>query len=603
MHQILPAKILSFISIFILFNCFNNTLIAQCPTITCPSTVSYGCTSPVSVTATSNYSANITSKWYTPGGTQVTSVGTATSVAVIQSAGIFTVTFKDNVSGCVTSKTLTSISTAQFSFDYLLNTNLLCNNSIISGNFIAQQTGGGPVSFTVAPSYLPLPTTTTLSGNSSFTTNICGDYWALASDNLNCRSVVYFSINCSTNTPIQVTASGPNTVCLGSSITFTGNGVSTYTWNTGVNTNTCNVILTNSASLGLAGTDLNGCYSYTTVPVNVNLNCANVFPGDANSDGVVDNNDVLELGLQSGFTGPARTTTSNAYVSQFANVWTGTISTGKNRVHADCNGDGVVNAADNTAITSNFGLNHAFKENQIQATNPDLFLMRAGDTLSAGNWNKVDIMLGDNVNTMSQLYGLAYTLNYDNSVIVQDSVKLVYTPSFLSANNQNITLQKFYFANGKMYGASVRTDHNNVNGNGKIAEFYFKLKFGLGSNPNLNISVSNAKMISNNALAKSLSGGSSSFFIDQNALEVSKKFLENEITIYPNPAKENIALKNYSALELNYCLTDLFGRELMRGEFSQQKNLDLSQFKSGIYFITFQNGSNQCQKKLIVQND
>ena len=44
-----------------------------------------------------------------------------------------------------------------------------------------------------------------------------------------------------------------------------------------------------------------------------NSNC--IWPGDANADGIANNNDILELGLHYGLTGAARTATSNAWNS------------------------------------------------------------------------------------------------------------------------------------------------------------------------------------------------------------------------------------------------------------------------------------------------
>lgn len=138
------------------------------------------------------------------------------------------------------------------------------------------------------------------------------------------------------------------------------------------------------------------------------------------------------MGLQAGFTGAARTPTSIAWASQYANAWTGTVSSGKNLAHADCNRDGIVNSGDNGAISANFTLTHSFKESQKFGT-PDIKIIPQATVAYAGIWNKADIFLGDATNNINNIYGIAFNINYTQNVVQQDSSKIIYTPSFLNS--------------------------------------------------------------------------------------------------------------------------------------------------------------------------
>ena len=66
-----------------------------------------------------------------------------------------------------------------------------------------------------------------------------------------------------------------------------------------------------------------------------------------------------------------------------------------------------------------------------------------------GNWNSVDIMTGDAASTVNQFYGTAFEINYDQSMIQQDSVKLICSPSFSEQQQQNIEFAKDAYTSGK----------------------------------------------------------------------------------------------------------------------------------------------------------
>ena len=75
-----------------------------------------------------------------------------------------------------------------------------------------------------------------------------------------------------------------------------------------------------------------------------------VYPGDANNDGVVDVRDILPLGQYYGKTGPTRAGASLTWGAQSVTLgWSPEAA-----AYADCNGDGVVNATDLTAIVQNW---------------------------------------------------------------------------------------------------------------------------------------------------------------------------------------------------------------------------------------------------------
>ena len=415
------------------------------------------------------------------------------------------------------------------------------------------------------------------------------------------------AIYCLTVMPLPtLSITGPSSVCLGSSATFSVSGASSYTWQTTpvVIGSTVNVVPTLYQQFTVTATGSNGCSVTNTTSVFTDTSCAIVWPGDANRDGSVSNLDVLELGLAAGSTGAARTTTGNAWAAAFATTWTGSVSTGWNKVHADCNGDGIVNSSDNTAITQNFALTHSFKEAGASAANPEISLVPAQLNAYAGIWNKADIVLGDASNSINQLYGVAFDITYDMNMVQPDSVKILFTPSFFNTGNQNINFGKTIYANGKLYAATVRVDHNNVNGNGKIGEFWYKVKSGLPSNAVINLSVINAQKVSTSASFNTLSTApSQSLAISANVVSLfNNTDFEKMISLFPNPSNNVLNLRSDLGTKINYTLYDITGRVILDGDFLQAKTLDVKTLAKGAYFISFECNGQSCTKQLMIEN-
>lgn len=432
------------------------------------------------------------------------------------------------------------------------------------------------------------------------TANTC--YTVLGANSNGCTSA---AVHCVSLQPINIVISPPSpTVCQGSSVSFTASGASTYTWNTSTPTIGSTLSVIPSFAFGgytVTGNDANGCFGGNVVFITIDTTCANVWPGDANSDGVVNTSDVFEIGLSFNSTGTARTGGNNTYTSQFANTWIGNGSTGKNRCHIDCNGDGSVNFGDTVAIYNNFSLTHNFKSSESSAANSDISLVAGSVVINEGIWQKADIMLGSSSSQLSNLYGVAFDIDFDNSLIESNSAYVVYTPSFLNASNQNVQFRKPNFSAGKIYAASVRANGNNVSGNGKIGEFWFKVKTGLPANSVLTMGISNSSKINNTGLNSTLSGGSTTLTVVRNLTGLNETSLFNSLQLFPNPASNMVTLQSDMKGSVSYSICDIAGRVVIKGEFTTSKIVDLSDLSKGTYLVRLENGSIVTYKKLILE--
>ncbi len=530
-----------------------------------------------------------------PPGTSIT----FTAGAVDLYAAVFT----DNSTGCINVGRVnvvgSPITMVSMGASASPNAYLPCANNSVTISLFSNNTPN-PVTYTFTNLSTSFSTTP---ANSSLVVTTPGYYRGEMIDGNLCKQFIDFYIGTNTIIPV-VNITGNNKVCKGTSTTLTGNGTTSYTWSTGATTSTINVLpnsTTNYTITGMSGV----CSGSAITTVSVDNTCSDVWPGDANSDGAANLLDILEIGLQSGFTGPARSYTSNAWQAFFANNWTGTITTGKNKCHADCDGDGTVTATDANAITTNWGLTHTFKLNEEAAVNPDLSIIPDQPLVQIGTWGTASIYLGDVSNNIN-LYGLAFDVNHNNTLVQTDSIYVEYINSFLNTGGTNIELQKEIFSSSAVYAASTRIDHADVNGNGKIGILHFKAVSTLSNNAILNINLSNATKSNANGNFNSLTSGVGSVTITTSAIGINElnKF-ESNISLYPQPASNivNIISSHFYDKKIEIKITDVTGKTIRHENLevnTGKAQLLTSEFSNGVYILQIKNSQNQIAVKRFI---
>lgn len=330
----------------------------------------------------------------------------------------------------------------------------------------------------------------------------------------------------------------------------------------------------------------NGCLVFTP---------GTVWPGDADHDGLANNADLLPIGIAYGNTGPVRAGASIVWQGQAATDWTDTIANGANQKHVDCNGDGVINANDTTAILLNFGLTHAKTDDVPEpwrAGAPELSLQFSKDTLVEGDTLIVSLILGDAATPVSNIYGLAFSYNYDPKVVDSNTVVFRYTNSWFGTNSNKISIHKDFKKAGVIRTAVTGIDHVNRSGNGKIAEFIATITTGNINGKNLsyyrNVSfISGITAVDKNGKSLPVNGGMDSSEVAFTPTGVNNITAFAEVKVYPNPASSFVQIQaSKEAIGLPYALTDLTGRELLNGKITNEiSHISIADVARGIYML------------------
>jgi hypothetical protein len=419
----------------------------------------------------------------------------------------------------------------------------------------------------------------------SISPTVTSTYSLTATTSGGCMSTAIKTISVSSISP-TVSIIGSNTICINSSSTFTSVGASTYTWSNGALTTSVVLSPTTTTNYSVVGTNSLGCSSTETLSVIVDNTCQDVWPGDANSDGVADNLDVLELGLHYTQTGAPRGSVSNAWQSYFANNWAGTITNGKNLNHSDCNGDGVISDDDTLAIFNNYGLTHTFKTLQSNTVNPQLSIIPDQAMVSKGMWGTASIYLGDATTPINNINGVAFNVDFDNTLIESNSIWLEYQNSFIDVG-QNLHFRKLDFANGKIFTATTHTASNNVSGFGKIATLHYKIKSSLATDEVLNIGISQANQSDATGLITPLTSGTGTLMAIGASVGIMENLYSGNVLVSPNPTNGllNISFNSIpqnTKIELYNSIGALVLTEVMS---NKNNTINASELSNGIYFL------------------
>ncbi|MEI6487769.1 MAG: T9SS type A sorting domain-containing protein [Bacteroidota bacterium] len=339
--------------------------------------------------------------------------------------------------------------------------------------------------------------------------------------------------------------------------------------------------------------DTANCYTDSTL----------VWPGDANSDSVVNNNDLLPIGLYYGEVGSPRTVQGNLWQGDTATNFGQIQNNGADLKHVDSNGDGTIDQNDTLAINLNYNLVHAITVNQstIKTNSPDIRLQIMGNAYNAGDWVDAELLLGNYTTPAVDLYGISFNISYNSSLVQTGTETISYPNSwFGTMGNDAISIAKADPLAGMMYGAETRIDHSSVNGSGKIADFKLRVNTFLSDASPLNISITDFK--ANNASGLPLSFNIQPTNLITVGIDNSSK--NDGVSITPNPFTSQFTIsfgeeqKNTTIKIMNplgECIQQLATN-------NQNFTIDMSGYAKGIYFVRIEDEKKNIVNRKLIKN-
>lgn len=314
-----------------------------------------------------------------------------------------------------------------------------------------------------------------------------------------------------------------------------------------------------------------------------------VFPGDANHDQVANNFDLLTIGQYFNFVGYPRASISNAWTGHRARDWQMTQSNGRDLKHADCNGDSLINWNDTLAINLNYGLTHnswrgtaAGGSTVIRFSMPTMNL-NPGDTVS------IPIELGTFDTLAMNIYGIAFSINYDMMIVDSASARVSYQNSWLGTKNTDLlTLDKDFPTLGQLDMALVRNNHQNRTGYGTIADLIVVVNDDLSKRelPFI-LEFSNIRAIDSAGQLIEVRAKAGEATIETEPTLSIKEGFAKDLKAYPNPVKDMLYLEHQQFTFQAVKLSSVTGKQisLWEGKQKQSLNLPIPALSPGIYML------------------
>jgi hypothetical protein len=346
-----------------------------------------------------------------------------------------------------------------------------------------------------------------------------------------------------------------------------------------------------------------GHFGYTYLDVSCfGAATPNVWPGDADYDLQANNVDVLTLGVAYGATGTARVPATTTWQAEASADWSQSVPLGANYKHADTNGDGIVDLNDTLAISLNYSQTHTFRLAGPQVdplTAPTLWLDVISDTVPPGGLITADVYLGSQAMPVNSLYGISFTLGYDNALVQNGSTNTSFTGSMIGIKNTSM----FGFARdnaaaGMNDVTMCRNTHTEVNGYGYIGTVTFTAT-NVSTISTMNLTLSNVKAINGQMVNIPVATMGAPVVIDP-AASVPVLPGPTHVSLFPNPANESVVIS--TAVDQVIEITNTLGQVVYTTTATSTATyIDLKNFSSGAYFVNVFTGSSKVTEQLIVE--
>ncbi len=351
--------------------------------------------------------------------------------------------------------------------------------------------------------------------------------------------------------------------------------------------------------------DCHAAVSLTPPPCNPIV----VWPGDADNDNIARHFDLLNVGVAFGAQGPPRSNTGNAWTGMPVTPWNQMFATGGlNYAYADCDGNGVINAADAEVIHLNYGLTHGpvapYAPLPATPNNPPLFVDMPSGPIPPGATLSAPIRLGLPDLPVEEIYGLAFRIEFDPEVFAPNSVS-VEVPNATWFGSQSpstggglLSIDRTFAEDGIIEMALTRINQQNATGQGTIARFRGIIDDIAGLMES-EIRITQIKAIRADETPLAIFNPLETFTVGDGLIGVGWLDMLRSLQVYPNPSSGDVFIENkYGAPIDEVRIFNDKGMQVAPAALNVNM-VSLAGLPSGMYFLRIRIGEHVFHKRVV----
>lgn len=341
-----------------------------------------------------------------------------------------------------------------------------------------------------------------------------------------------------------------------------------------------------------------------------------VWPGDVNTDGIVDYRDWVAMTLVFGYTGPARDDQGISFQGYPALPWNGQLPNGANIKHADADGNGIIDLLDFEAIEVNYGKTHgAYPGLDGPKPSPMQFVPVILEAPSDSNGHKmtVGILAIDSSGLLNSFSGAGLVFGWNKPAPIEFDAPPQADFSVAGAFGKEgvavRSIARLVPNRNEMHLARAVTDHRNRTNVSLLAQVDFIViedNIGVGDTLDIVFSVSGAQALTGDGMFLPIGTGQGKFTLVGDTLIVSgDHFLPAlpDLLVFPNPSEGLFTAILPAAASAPTTLTvhDVQGRPVWRQEKSGAGAviIDLTALPAGSYYLRAVNRKGQAVRQLM----
>ncbi|MDX1943427.1 MAG: T9SS type A sorting domain-containing protein [Saprospiraceae bacterium] len=341
---------------------------------------------------------------------------------------------------------------------------------------------------------------------------------------------------------------------------------------------------------------------------------AQVFPGDANNDGIINNLDILYIGYAYGAIGPMRPSIDNNTPEGIALPWAQVFPDSTNYTYADTDGNGIVDFLDFVPVFNNYGRkrinpNPTFFQEGISGIDPAFrFGSPVGTAfLSEGSVVEIPILLeGAFGDSLVDLNGIAFSIEYNQTFVkeiqldIADSWLALDSAAFLFQTPANI---------GRLDAALTRFGKNPVIGKGQAVKMRAVIEDDLiglliRDTAHIHFNIKYIKLKNSEFREQPVAGGNITLVIyhPNSIVPIKERPTGIPIEIFPNPASDRLQIispKVIHRIEIMNALGQYISYSNIKNE--QRVELMLPQYLKGFAFVKIYTEVGIITRKILIE--